>query len=156
TAVLTYLQRLPTLSWTAINRGKVVDDSLCTSCHGLYGRGGGFGARVLSVPPRDLTAPAYQEQIGDEELLRIITDGKGAMPGAADVLTAHEVRAVIAFLRVSSPGYELYNRFRAYCHGFEGHPPASGPENLGSARVEHAIPTFDDRYMQGFSTCADR
>lgn len=148
TALLTYLQRLPTLSWTEVNRGKEVYDSLCTSCHGLYGRGDGLGARALSVPPRDLTAPVYQAQIGDDELRRIIADGKGAMPGAADVLTAHEVRAVITFLRVLSPGYELYNRFCAYCHGFAGHPPASNPENRGSVRVEHAIPAFDGTYFR--------
>ncbi|HEV8717759.1 MAG TPA: c-type cytochrome [Candidatus Binatia bacterium] len=148
TALLTYLQRLPTLSWTAVNRGKEVYDSLCTSCHGLYGRGDGLGARALAVPPRDLTARVYQEQIGDEELLRIIADGKGAMPGAADVLTAHEVRAVITFLRVLSPGYELYTRFCAYCHGFEGLPPASGPETRGSPHVEQAIPAFDETYFR--------
>jgi mono/diheme cytochrome c family protein len=148
TAVLTYLKRLPTLSWTAVNRGKEVYDSLCTSCHGLYGRGDGLGARALSVPPRDLTVPAYQEQISDEELRRIIADGKGAMPGASDVLTAPEVRAVLTFLRVLSPGYELYNRFCAYCHGFAGHPPAAGLENRGSARVEPAIPALDETYFR--------
>src|SRR5262249_1078022 len=120
TAVLTYLQRLPTLPWAAVNRGKEVYDSLCTSCHGLYGRGDGLGARALAVPPRDLAAPAYQEQVGDEALFHIIAEGKGAMPGAADVLTAHELRAVVAFVRVLSPGYEFYNRFCAYCHGFDG------------------------------------
>jgi mono/diheme cytochrome c family protein len=148
TSLLAYLQQLPTLSWTDVNRGKEVYDSLCTACHGLYGRGDGLGARALSVRPRELTVPAYQAQIGDGELFRIIADGKGAMPGAADVLTAHELRAVIAFIRVLSPGYELYNRFCAYCHGVDDHPPASGPEHRGSTRAEHAIPTFDETYFR--------
>jgi mono/diheme cytochrome c family protein len=107
-----------------------------------------LGARALAVPPRDLAAPAYQEQVGDEALFHIIAEGKGAMPGAADVLTAHELRAVVAFVRVLSPGYELYNRFCAYCHGFDGHPPASGSESPGAAHSEHAIPAFDEPYFR--------
>jgi mono/diheme cytochrome c family protein len=107
-----------------------------------------LGGQALSVSPRDLAAPAYQAQIDDGALFRIISGGKGAMPGAAEVLTPHEVRAVIAFLRVLSSGYELYNRFCAYCHGFDGHPPASGSAKLGSARVENAIPAFDETYFR--------
>jgi mono/diheme cytochrome c family protein len=148
TALLTYLQSLPTLPWAEVNRGREVYDSLCTSCHGLYGRGDGLGGRALSVPPRDLAAPAYQAQVSDGALFRIIADGKGAMPGAADVLTPHEVRAVITFLRVLSPGHELYNRFCAHCHGIEGHPPVPGSENFGSARAGQAIPAFDGAYFR--------
>jgi cytochrome c553 len=86
--------------------------------------------------------------VSDEALFRIIADGKGAMPGTADVLTAHEVRAVIAFARVLSPGYELYNRFCAYCHGFTGQPPPSAQESAGSPRVGKIIPTFDETYFR--------
>jgi mono/diheme cytochrome c family protein len=55
--------------------------------------------------------------MNDTDLIHTITNGKGTMPGAGDVLTAHEIRAVAAFLRVLSPGYELYDRFCACCHG---------------------------------------
>jgi mono/diheme cytochrome c family protein len=151
TALLAYLQQLPALAWTEVNRGREVYDSLCAACHGLYGRGDGLGARSLPSPPRDLSAPTYQQQVSDEALLRIIADGKGAMPGTADVLTAHEVRAVIAFVRVLSPGSELYNRFCAYCHGVTGQPP-SADESAGSPRVEKAIPTFDERYFRTHSS----
>ena len=148
TALLTYLQQLPTFSWTEVNRGREVYDSLCSACHGLYGRGDSLGARALPSPPRDLSASAYQEQVSDEALFRIIADGKGAMPGTADILTAHEVRAVIAFVRVLSPGYELYTRFCAYCHGFTGQPPPSAQESAGSPHVGKVIPTFDETYFR--------
>src|SRR4051812_12776474 len=55
TALLAYLQQLPTFSWTEVNRGREVYDSLCAACHGLYGRGDGLGARTLASLPRDLS-----------------------------------------------------------------------------------------------------
>lgn len=147
-ALLAYLQQLPTLSWPEINQGSAVYNSLCVACHGLYGRGDGLGARALSVGLRDLTTPAYQEQIDNEELQRIIADGKGAMPGAGDILTRHEVQAVIAFLRVLSPGYELYNRFCVYCHGAQGLPSALDPQSADTSPSEKAIPALDQTYLR--------
>lgn len=149
TALLTHLQRLPTLPWEEIHAGEKVYDSLCAACHGIYGRGDGRAVAALSVPSRDLSAPSYQSQVTDEALLRIISDGKGAMPGAADILSPQELRAVIAFARLLSPGYELYDRFCAACHGPEGRAPVTASQDsFGFDLVFPGMPTFDQTYFR--------
>lgn len=148
TALVTYLQELPHIRWEEMRRGKEIYDSLCAACHGLYGRGDGLGARTASVPLPDLSDRTFQQQVGEDTLVNSITNGKGAMPGAGDVLTPHEIRAVIAFLRVLSPGYELYNRFCAHCHGVAGGPvtsPSAAPTTPPSAKTP---PRIDTSYFQ--------
>jgi mono/diheme cytochrome c family protein len=149
TTLLAHMRRLPTLAWDEIETGEQVYDSLCVSCHGIYGRGDGELTRRLPPPPRDLNTPPYQNPVSDEELRRVIADGRGAMPGAANVLSTDELHAVMAFVRVLSPGYELYNRFCSVCHGPDGHPPFSNPEDeSGFEIVLEGIPTFDEEYFR--------
>jgi mono/diheme cytochrome c family protein len=107
-------------------------------------------AAALPAPPVDLSSPTYQSQVSDEELLHLISEGKGAMPGTKDVLTAKDLRVVIAFVRTLSPGYELYDRFCTNCHGSEGRPPALVfQEILGTPLgQEEQPPAFDQAYMQ--------
>lgn len=152
TALIAYIRRLPTIPWEEVNAGEDVYDSLCLSCHGIYGRGDGLMAPSLPPRPRDLTSPAYQSQVTNEELFNLIRDGKGAMPGVADVLSETEVRAVIAFIRQLSAGYELYDRFCAVCHGTDGHPPAIAiQELLGDGKNRDVPPVFNQAYMQTHS-----
>lgn len=51
----------------------------CLSCHGAFGRGD--GPQGAAVKARDLTDPAWQASVSDEELKRSIVAGKGQMPG---------------------------------------------------------------------------
>lgn len=150
TALLGHLRRLPTITWDKVHAGEDVYDSLCVSCHGVYGRGDGPMASALPAPPRDLSSPPYQSQANDEDLFRIISEGKGAMPGAKDVLKAEDLRAVVAFLRVLSPGYEFYDRFCTSCHGSEGRPPALAFQEAFGTPLgqEEQPPAFDQAYMQ--------
>jgi mono/diheme cytochrome c family protein len=135
TALTAYLRRLPSIPWEQINRGQEIYDSLCVYCHGLYGRGDGIMAKQLPMPPRDLSSTVYQNQVSDIDLLRLIADGKGAMPGVRDLMDAEQLRAVVAYVRVLSPGYELYTRFCAVCHGIDGHPPEMDIEAIGEAEA---------------------
>jgi mono/diheme cytochrome c family protein len=150
TALLNYLRRLPTIDRERVHAGEDVYDSLCVSCHGVYGRGDGPMAAALPTPPRDLSSPSYQDQVSDEELFKVITEGRGSMPGTQDVLSAKDVRLVIAFVRVLSPGYELYDRFCTGCHGSEGRPPSLAfQEAFGTPPgQQEPPPVFDQAYMQ--------
>jgi mono/diheme cytochrome c family protein len=152
-ALLAYLRRLPTRPWKEIAAGQQVYDSLCVSCHGIYGRGDGLMSLSLSPRPRDLSDPMYQKGVNDEELLRIITDGRGAMPGVKDVVGVEDRRAVIAFIRLLSPGYETYDRFCEVCHGATGVPPEVVQQELfgellGGVETRTKTPIFDETYMQ--------
>jgi mono/diheme cytochrome c family protein len=120
--VLGHLRRFPTLKWNDIARGEKVYDSLCLSCHGVYGHGDGPLAETLPTRPRDLAAPLYQQQVSDEMLFQRISDGHGAMPATADVLSADDRQAVVRFIRLLTPGYEAYDRYCVGCHGTRGQP----------------------------------
>jgi mono/diheme cytochrome c family protein len=146
-SLVDHLQRLPTLAGAEVETGRQVYNSLCAACHGLYGRGDGLGARHLSVLPADLRTPVGKPLIKDTDLVRLITDGKGTMPGAGDVLTAHETRAVVAFLRVLSPGYEVYDRFCARCHGVAGDPGESSTSATTTA-PRKLPPRLDATYFK--------
>ena len=135
TAIEAYLRRLPSIPWARVNTGQEFYDSLCVYCHGLYGRGDGILAATLPAPPRDLSSPAYQRQVNDAELLRIISDGKGAMLGVGDIMNTEQVPEVVAYVRLFSPGYELYTRFCAVCHGPDGHPPEMDTDAIGEAEA---------------------
>ena len=149
TAIMAYLRRLPTLSREHLNKGEETYDSLCLACHGIYGRGDGQMASVLSSPPRDLSDPGYQSRVTNRQLHHLISEGKGAMPATKKVLNAEEITAVIAFVRLLSPGYELYDRFCAVCHGPDGQPLAvTALERFGGVFPHEEMPTFDQAYFQ--------
>ena len=147
-AIMAHLKRLPTLKWEQLDHGRDVYDSLCVSCHGIYGRGDGSQSAALPAPPRDLSTPPYQHYVTDTELTRIIAEGKGAMPGAREVLDANDVQAVVAFVRLLSPGYEFYDRLCAVCHGLDGQPSGFSPQDIFGYRFSlKGIPTFDAEYF---------
>lgn len=50
----------------------------CATCHGPAGRGDGPSGPMVQAP--DLTQPAWQEGVTDEQIARAILQGKGKMP----------------------------------------------------------------------------
>lgn len=150
TALLAYLRRLPTIPWAEIRQGQDIYDSLCVYCHGIYGRGDGIMAPQLPVPPRDLSSPAFQTQVSDAEMLRVIADGKGAMPGTGEIMSVKDVQTVVAFVRLLSPGFERYHRLCAVCHGPDGHPPAWPLEDREDDAAPEEVPTvvFNQAYFR--------
>ena len=148
-ALVHHLRRLPTIPWNDVDRGEDVYDSLCLSCHGVYGHGDGPVARTLPTPPRNLLAPSYQQQISDELLFQRISDGHGAMPGTADVLSVNDRRAIVSFVRLLTTGYENYDRYCVGCHGNRGRPPSPEIlELLGQADTWEPPPSFDQEFFR--------
>ncbi|HEX9871945.1 MAG TPA: c-type cytochrome [Candidatus Tectomicrobia bacterium] len=149
-ALLAYLRRLPTIPWAEIRQGQNIYDSLCVYCHGIYGHGDGIIAQQLPIPPRDLRSPAFQHQVSDADMLRVITDGKGAMPGMGEIMSAKDVQTVVAFVRLLSPAFEQYNRLCAACHGPDGHPPARPLEDTEDDAALEEVPTvvFNQTYFR--------
>lgn len=149
TTLVNHLRSLPTIPWQLVREGQDLYDELCISCHGIYGRGDGVLATSLPFPPRDLSTPPYQSQVRDETLMRIIAEGKGAMPGVSAVLSEKDIRSVVAFVRLLSPGFEQYDRFCAVCHGQDGQPTGLVVQDLWGFQINQpGIATFDAAYFE--------
>ncbi len=154
-ALVGHIKRLPQIDWEEVDKGRENYDSLCAYCHGAYGRGDGILASAQASPPRDLSAPSFQLKTSDDELLRVVSEGKGNMPGVKDVLSLEDIRWVIAYARVLSPGYELYERFCARCHGMDGYPPIDTPDEIVGVppfpRANLIRVVFDEEYFRTHS-----
>jgi mono/diheme cytochrome c family protein len=129
-ALMTHLKRLPELEWEKVDQGRRAYETLCAFCHGVYGGGDGILASAQPRPPRNLAGRVFQSLKSDEQLSRIISEGAGTMPGAKAVLQREDIDEIVRFVRVLSPGYELYDRFCARCHGSDGYPPVQPAEDI--------------------------
>lgn len=95
------LQRLSEAADT-IQEGRdpaVIFSQLCTVCHGDEGEGDGPVAGAMVPQPANLTDP---ERIGartDEQLVEVLTNGKGPMPSFKTVLEPGEIRAMVSYIR---------------------------------------------------------
>ncbi len=78
--------------------GKAIYDKLCVSCHGADGKGNpamakAMGEKGLNIVSKDVQAKK------DDELIKVITDGKGKMPASGKNLTKQEQREVLSYMR---------------------------------------------------------
>jgi mono/diheme cytochrome c family protein len=77
--------------------GQAVYDKSCKSCHGPDGAGNPAIAKMFKVEMRDLKSPDVQA-MSDDDLKKVITDGKGKMKPIASVSGAAADNAV-AYIR---------------------------------------------------------
>ena len=70
--------------------------SKCASCHGANGSGATATGKRLKL--RDLRSPDVQKMT-DDQLLAIISKGKGKMPGYQKSIGAATCKAVAAYMR---------------------------------------------------------
>jgi len=74
----------------------------CAACHGERGRGDGRVARRYNPRPPDFQDPEGIVLLRDDELQEIIASGRASMPAFDEVLSAPEITAVVAYIRVLS------------------------------------------------------
>ncbi len=84
--------------------GKKLYDSKCAACHGPDGKGKPAMAKVFKVEPSllDMMLPATLQK-KDEDLLKIIAEGKNKMPAYAKQLKPADQAAVLQYLRSLAP-----------------------------------------------------
>ena len=73
----------------SLQRGKALYAMTCEMCHGSSGQGNGRLAGFFSPKPFDLTSSNVQN-LQDDQLFVIITQGFGVMPGMAESLSPEE------------------------------------------------------------------
>ena len=68
----------------------------CAACHGPDGTGQTAVGKAMKI--RDLSSADVQAQ-NDDQLLEIVTKGKGKMPGYEKTLGADKCKELVAFIR---------------------------------------------------------
>lgn len=127
----------------AVERGKQLYDTLCWTCHGMYGRGDGPLARNLPIKPADFTLPATLESRSDDALVKRLR----AMPEPGEhtpmvmgrVLSESALRDTLAYVRTLhvpgkhvsvAAGRDIYNGVCWSCHGRDGDGKGPAAESL--------------------------
>ncbi|MEW6270989.1 MAG: c-type cytochrome [Thermodesulfobacteriota bacterium] len=140
--IVAHLERLPDVDWDRVERGAELFAVRCAGCHGPFGRPTA-GADVPGETPRqDLSAPSFQRSASDGKLLELVQHRGDEMPRIAP-LDASDARAVVAYVRVLSPGFELYSLWCAGCHGDDGR--GEGELGVGADRPNVV---FDRAYLR--------
>ena len=140
-SVVAYLQRLSTVDWKRADVGWAVYVDRCAMCHGPYGTP--LGPPPSGVqPPRSLADPAFQTSMSEATMVEVVRHGREGMPGLTPRLSEDEARDVAAYVRLFSPGFEIYTSTCAACHGDHGVPTGSFAE---SAPQPTAV--FDRNYF---------
>lgn len=73
--------------------------SLCAPCHGESGRGNGPAAVGLTPRPRNFAEPGFLAERTDQDLIAMITNGKGSMPAFKPQLSARQIAQLAAYIR---------------------------------------------------------
>ncbi len=95
----------------AEEKGKVLYDQWCSSCHGEKGDGKGPAADFVWPKPRDFTKGTYKfkttgsgEPVVDADIIRTIRDGNpGTSMPAWQRFTDDEVKSLVGYLKAFSP-----------------------------------------------------
>jgi cytochrome c6 len=96
--VLIWGMLLGSVVFAADEAGQKVFQRDCQSCHGRDGTGNPQLEKALQVTIPPVTAAALAQK-NDTEMLHIIAEGKGKMPGFAKKLSAEEQRQVLNYMK---------------------------------------------------------
>ncbi len=136
-----FLRGIPSVPWPLADTGRALYLSRCEDCHGRYGHGDGAGLDSSRRAPRDLSDPSFQHQVTDRELGLLVRHAKPGMPKLHPRRSEADAPALVSFVRLLSPGYELYYRYCVSCHG----PHGRSGEGKAGGRPRFV---FDERYFR--------
>ena len=77
-------------------------DSVCGKCHGSDGKGGVPSAEG-QPPPRNFCDAAFQGSRTDDDLRKVIKDGKGPMPPFGVLFDEQQLTLLVAYIRGFNP-----------------------------------------------------
>jgi mono/diheme cytochrome c family protein len=119
-ALYRFIRKLPQIPWKSADAGAELYFERCTPCHGGYGRPESALPPGVTRRPQDLSDEAFQASVNDRELRSLVRHGRRGMPVVLPRVTEAEAADLIRFLRLLSPGFELYDSFCSTCHGLRG------------------------------------
>ena len=140
-ALVAYMKRLPGIDWNLAAPGQDLYDERCAVCHGSTGRPGPTLPEGVKRP-RDLSDPNVQSSLSDTELTLVVRHGREGMPGLTPRVSEEEAHELAAYVRLLSPGQELYAKYCAACHGDTG----QGNGNLAE-QITRPTMAFNGEYF---------
>jgi cytochrome c5 len=78
--------------------GKAIYGKLCVSCHGVDGKGNPAMTKVFGEKELNIVDPETTKK-SDDELLKVITQGKGKMPASGKNLSKQEQKQILDHVR---------------------------------------------------------
>ncbi len=85
--------------WAAEAKGgKAIYDKLCISCHGADGKGNPAMTKVFGEKELNITTKETAQK-KDDELLKVIAEGKGKMPASGKGLSKEEQKQLLGYMR---------------------------------------------------------
>ena len=118
-AVVAHMKRLPAVNWKLVEPGRDLYAARCALCHGAFGKPGAALPEGVRTP-RDLSDPGVQRSIDDRELVVLVRHGRQGMPALTPRLPEAAGPPLMAFVRLLSPGFTVYDTYCASCHGDDG------------------------------------
>ena len=88
----------PSLEAGEVQSGKATYDKLCASCHGSDGKGNPAMTKVFGEKELNIATKATSQK-KDDELLKVITKGRGKMPAAGKELSKQEQKEILGYMR---------------------------------------------------------
>lgn len=95
-ALLGTLALVATAAAADLELGKKIYAAKCASCHGLDGKGNAKMAGTLKVTIPDLASGVRKS---DDDLLKLLSDGKKPMPAFGKGLSKDELNAVLHYTK---------------------------------------------------------
>jgi mono/diheme cytochrome c family protein len=131
-------QPLASAGHSSLERGRVIFERYCVTCHGADGRAETLVAQELVPRPRSFVDPVDMARVTMERMYRATKGGKPgtSMAGWEEILTEPQIGDVIDYVRSLTPerdarslsgdrlsveiGARIYKRDCASCHGLTG------------------------------------
>jgi mono/diheme cytochrome c family protein len=140
--IVIHLQRLPDVPWERVERGADLYADRCEGCHGPFGRPAADVSQGKR-PTRDLADPAFQKATSEKQLVELVQHHGKGLPQLAPLAGAVGARDVAAYVRLLSPGFELYSLWCSACHGDDGR----GESPFATGEDEPPV-VFDRAYLR--------
>jgi mono/diheme cytochrome c family protein len=78
--------------------GKAIYDKLCASCHGPEGKGNPAMVKAMGEKGLNITTKEVAK-MKDDELLKVIVEGRGKMPASGKNLSKEEQKQILQYTR---------------------------------------------------------
>lgn len=135
--ILAHLNRLSNVRWEEVERGSEIWAERCERCHGVFGRGSAALDSSSAKTAVDLSAPEFQRRTSDERILELAEHDHASGTTPSALASEGDRSALLEYVRLLSPGFELYTVWCAGCHGDDG--GGEGAAAVGADRPGFAL-----------------